>query len=175
MTRPAAATALALLLAASACGGYDHLLGDPSATPTGSATSTAPSATGGAGDGATVRYALRIRDGGTTRATVAYLLPSGERREETVAVPWSSADLAFPAGATLFVTASTTDALSSPLLCVLQGARAADGAYVNGRVTKPTASAPQGQLSACATEYVLGAWPPPEDDPETGNLLIRVG
>lgn len=162
----AAACAAVLLLAATACSVVEP------------AEPRAPSASGpaSASGAANVRYALRFRDGGSAAATVRYLLPDGQPREETVSLPWEGPVLSFGNGAVLSIVAKTAETATSPLLCVLQSVPPDTGAWVLGTVTRSRFDPPGGnQLATCATEYRLGAWPPPEDDPETGNGLIRVG
>lgn len=137
------------------------------------------SANGTTATGATaadVRFAVRLRDGGSMDATVSYALPSGERREEKVRVPWESPVLSFAGGTVLSIHATTVPNTTGTLLCVLKAVPPDTGEWVGGRVARQVYPAPTGNAYVtCATEYRLGAWPPPEDDPETGNLLIRVG
>jgi hypothetical protein len=170
---------LAALLVAPGCSIFEPRSPEPEPAPPPSAQSTStqsPSRPPAAG-GAEVQYAVRFRDGGTADATVSYLLPGGTRREENVRIPWESPALTFGSGATLSIHATAPGAEArATLLCVLKAVPPTAGAWVGGGVESPIYSPPPGATyGACATEYRLGAWPPPEDDPEHGNLLIRVG
>lgn len=124
----------------------------------------------------TIRYQVRLRDGGSVNVTVRYRLPSGQLRELHVRTPWTGDQLTFGPEAELFVSATTSDSVSSPLVCILAAVVPDHGAWSGGRITdSATPSSEPNSLAQCATQYVLGIWPPAEDDPETGNLLIRVG
>lgn len=145
----------------------DPAVGGPSQSPAAAAPVTGKP---------TIRYQVRLRDGGSVNVTVRYRLPSGQLQELHVRTPWSGDQLTFGSRAELFVSATTSHSVSSPLLCILSSVPPDQGAWSGGRVTDSATPSPDSNsLGQCATQYVLGDWPPAEDDPDTGNLLIRVG
>lgn len=111
---------------------------------------------------ATIRYEVRLSDGGAVPIEISYTRPSGEIETVNGKTPWRSSLRTFRAGSTMSISSGTTTAVDGPLLCVLAGVGDA-GEWTLRRVDEP--------LSSCDTSYQLGRWPPSD----LSGPLIRVG
>jgi hypothetical protein len=123
-----------------------------------------------------IHYLVRRNSGEDVPIVVRYRLPSGEFRTVTAKTPWTGPAMTFHAGEEMYLEAAVAGNAEELLACVFASVDHTQGAYAGGRVTHPSGlGSSRGPEDGCDSQYELGAWPPPEDDPERGNLMIRVG